>query len=62
MRASGGTSGGILLFWKAGEEKAFHRVQLPSITRNMDLAPDGLRVANAHFDGHVGITGLATAS
>ena len=61
MGASGGTSGGILLFWKAGEEKAFHRHQLPSITRDMDLAPDGLRVANAHFDGHVRITRLGAA-
>jgi WD40 repeat protein len=59
LGASGGTSGGILLFWKPGEEKAFHRVQLPSITRDMDLAPDGLSVADAHFDGHLRITRLA---
>jgi WD40 repeat protein len=59
MGASGGTSGGLLLFWKAGEEKSTLQHQLPSITRDMDLAPDGLQVANAHFDGHVRITRLA---
>jgi WD40 repeat protein len=59
MGASGGTSGGLLLFWKAAEKKAYHKFQLPSITRDMDLHPDGLRVANAHFDGHVRITRLA---
>jgi hypothetical protein len=59
LGASGGTSGGLLLFWKAGEEKAFHRHQLPNITRDMDLHPEGIRVAKAHFDGHVRTTRLA---
>jgi hypothetical protein len=58
MGASGRTTGGFLLFWKAGEEKTTHQHKLPSMTRDMDLAPDGLSVANAHFDGNVRITRL----
>ena len=59
MGACGGTSGGLLLFWKPGSDKDYHRLALPNIVRDMDLHPDGLRVATAHHDGHVRITRLA---
>lgn len=59
MAACGGTSGGFLLFWKAGADKAEHKFTLPGSARDMDLHPDGLRVATAHHDGHVRITRLA---
>jgi hypothetical protein len=59
MGACGGTSGGFLLFWKAGADKDFHRLSLPGTARDMDLHPDGLRVATAHHDGSVRITRLA---
>ena len=52
MGACGGTSGGLLLFWKSGADKDYHRLALPNIARDMDLHPDGLRVATAHHDGN----------
>jgi WD40 repeat protein len=60
--ACGGTSGGFLLFWKAGADKDFHRLTLPGSARDMDLHPDGLRVATAHPDGYVRITRLAAGN
>jgi WD40 repeat protein len=59
MGLSGGSTGGFLLFWKPDAEKDFHRFQLPNLARDMDLHPDGLQVATAHYDRHVRITRLA---
>jgi WD40 repeat protein len=59
MAACGGTTGGFLLFWKPDAEKAFHKFQLPALARDMDLHPDGLRVATAHSDKQIRITRLA---
>lgn len=56
---SGGGSGGWLLFWKPDAEKDWHRFQLPNIARDMDVHPDGIRIATAHHDRHVRITRLA---
>jgi len=55
----GGGSGGILLFWKPDTEKAYHRLALPNILRGIDLHPDGLQIASAHYDRKVRITRLA---
>lgn len=60
LGVSGGSSGGFLLFWKPDNDKDFHRFQLPNIARDMDLHPDGLRVATVHHDRHLRITRLAT--
>jgi WD40 repeat protein len=62
MGGCGGSNGGILLFWKSGTDKDFHRFGLPNILRDMDLHPDGLRVATAHHDGTARITSLAPAN
>lgn len=59
MGVSGGGSGGFLIFWKPDAEKDFHRFKLPNLARDMDLHPDGLQVATAHYDNHVRITRLA---
>lgn len=59
MGLSGGGSGGFLLFWKPDAEKDYHRFLLPSLARDMDLHPDGLQVATAHFDRHLRISRLA---
>ncbi len=59
MGLSGGGSGGFLVFWKPDTEKDYHRFQLPGLARDMDLHPDGLQVATAHFDRHVRISRLA---
>lgn len=59
MGVSGGSSGGFLFFWMPDAEKDHHRLSLGNIARDMDLHPDGLRVATAHHDKHVRITRLA---
>ncbi len=59
MGLSGGSTGGFLLFWKPDADMAYHRFQLPNLARDMDLHPDGLQVATAHYDKHVRITRLA---
>jgi hypothetical protein len=40
-------------------EKDYHRFALPGLARDMDLHPDGLQVATAHYDRHLRITRLA---
>jgi WD40 repeat protein len=59
MGASGGGSGGFLLFWTPDNDKDVFRFQLPSLMRDMDLHPDGIQVATAHYDRNVRITQLA---
>jgi WD40 repeat protein len=59
MGSCGGSTGGFLLFWKPDAEKTFHKFQLPALARDMDLHPDGLRVATAHSDKQIRITRLA---
>jgi WD40 repeat protein len=59
MGVCGGSTGGFLLFWKPDAEKAFHKFQLPALARDMDLHPDGLRVATVHSDKQIRITRLA---
>jgi WD40 repeat protein len=59
MGLSSGSSGAFLLFWKPDVDKAFSRFQLPALARDMDLHPDGLQVATAHYDRHVRIVRLA---
>lgn len=56
---SGGSDGCILIFWKPDAEKGYHRFKLPSLARDMDLHPDGLQVATAHYDRHLRIKNLA---
>lgn len=56
---TGGSSGGLLLFWKPDADKDFHRFKLPNLARDMDLHPDGLQVATAHYDRHIRVTRLA---
>jgi WD40 repeat protein len=59
MGLSSGSSGGMLLFWKPDADKDFFRFGLPHLARDMDLHPDGIQVATAHFDRHLRITRLA---
>jgi WD40 repeat protein len=48
--AGGGGSGGALWFWKPDQPKSFHTVKLPNACRDLDLHPDGLRLAVALYD------------
>lgn len=59
VAASGGSSGGLLLFFKSDADKAVHKFGLPNILRDADLHPDGLRIVTAHHDGHLRITTVA---
>ena len=59
MALSSGGSGGMLIFWKPDADKDYFRFALPHLARDMDLHPDGLAVATAHYDSHVRITRLA---
>ena len=59
MALSGGGSGGFLIFWKPDTDKDYHRFALPNLARDMDVHPDGLQVATAHYDRHLRITRLA---
>lgn len=48
--ASGGNGGGHLLFWKIGEANEFFDFKMPNTCRDLDLHPDGLRLATSHDD------------
>jgi hypothetical protein len=56
IAASGGGGGGCLLFWKPDKAEAFHQIKLKATARDLDMSPDGLRLATAHHDGHVRIS------
>ena len=58
VAVSGGTGGGHLWFWKPDQVNEFARFNLGNIGRDLDLHPDGLRVATAHHDGKARITAL----
>lgn len=54
----GGSTGGLLLFWKRGQDLAVHKFQLPSLARGMDATADSSLVATTHHDGHLRISRL----
>ena len=62
IAASGGRSGGRLLFWRPGEAESFHLFKLPNTARDFDLSSDGLHAATAHYDGHLRISRMAEKS
>ncbi len=55
---SGGGNGGFLLFWAPDGDKPFHKFSLGNTAREMDLHPDGLRIATVHYDRKLRITRL----
>jgi WD40 repeat protein len=59
VAGDGGGNGGYLFFFKPDADKDVHRFQLPNLLRDMDLHPDGIRVATAHHDRNVRVTKLA---
>jgi len=56
LGACGGRGGAILMFWRGEEEQTFHTFKLPDVARGIDLHPDGLHVATAHYDAKVRIS------
>lgn len=55
----GGSAGKHLLFWKPDSNKEFFKFELPSLFRDMDLSPDSLQIATAHYDRQLRISKLA---
>jgi len=47
----GGGGGGAMWFWRPDEPQSFFTFKLPAVARDLDLHPDGKRVAVAQFDG-----------
>jgi WD40 repeat protein len=56
--ASGGTGGGFLWFWNPDKVNEFFKFGLPGTARDLDLHPDGFRLATAHHDGNVRISAM----
>jgi WD40 repeat protein len=50
IAAIGGGGGGYLCFWKPDGPTEFFQLKLPDTARDLDLHPDALRLAIAHFD------------
>lgn len=44
---------GMVWFWKPGDKKAFHSVQLSHCGRGLDMTSDDRRIAVAQFDGQL---------
>ncbi len=57
----GGGSGGALWFWRPTAAQSFHTLALPNNARDLDLHPDGRRLAIAFFDGAVRVYDMAPA-
>lgn len=53
LAGAGGGNGGALWFWKPDAAQAFHTLALPNNARDLDLHPDGTRLAVPFFDGAV---------
>lgn len=58
IAAAGGGGGGHLVFW-GDDEKPTHQFKLPSVARDMDTHPDGVRVATIHSDSQLRISRMA---
>jgi WD40 repeat protein len=50
IAATGGPGGGHLFFWRPDQKDEFHSFSLGNVARDLDLHPDGLRLATAHHD------------
>jgi WD40 repeat protein len=55
---SGGGGGGMLYFWKPDAVNEFFKLKLADHGRDMDLHPDGRRLAVAHYDAHLRLYAL----
>jgi len=61
VAVSGGSTGGILLFYGNQQEKEVHRFGLPNLARDLDVHVASGWVATAHFDHHLRICALFSA-
>jgi WD40 repeat protein len=58
--ATGGLDGGMILFWKPGEDKAFHQFKAAASGWSLAVHPDGSHIAIAHHDHSVRCYDLST--
>jgi WD40 repeat protein len=56
VAVSGGSTGGLLLYFNDSQEKEIHRFKLPSLAREMDIHSPSNMVATAHYDMHLRIS------
>lgn len=61
VAVSGGSSGGILLFYGNGQEKELHRFTLPSLARDLDVHVASGLTATAHYDNHLRLCAMFPA-
>lgn len=59
IACSGGSGGGYLHFWNADQDKVFHKLKLKNTAREIDLHPDGIRIATAHHDKKLRLSKMA---
>lgn len=50
---SGGSGGGYIAFWKPEQDKEQFKLKMSDTVRDLDLHPDGIRIATAHYDGYM---------
>lgn len=55
----GGSGGGFVVYWKADADKEFFKFPLPALVRDLDLHPDGIRLAVAQHDKHLRVLRMA---
>jgi WD40 repeat protein len=55
---AGGAVGGVLYFWRDATADEFFKFKLPESGRDLDLSPDGTKVAVAHSDNHLRLYNL----
>ncbi len=54
--ATGGGSGGFIVFWKGEETKEIHKFKLPNTALDLDLHPNTVDLMTVHHDRHVRIS------
>ncbi|MCA9118216.1 MAG: hypothetical protein KDA79_24255, partial [Planctomycetaceae bacterium] len=59
--AACGLSQGTLIFWRPDSSEPFHEFKLPQVAYDVDLHPDGLRIAVAQFDKTVRVYDISAA-
>ncbi len=59
---SGGSGGGFILFWTPDQDREIFKLQMPDIVRDLDVHPDGLQIATAHYDGKLRLSSMTAAA
>ncbi len=59
LAGSGGGSGGLLFTFKPDQVNETYKFTLPNMLYDVDLHPDGKRIASAHYDGKLRLSAFA---